>query len=369
VVKPGVPALTRARLTHVDQAYLSAETLSAANARLVAAQSEVDIVRHWGGGLVASADGLRLVVPVRTINAGPNPRYFGRRRGATWLNVVNDQVMGIGGVVVPGTLRNSLFILDAIHNRDRGPRPEVVITDTASYSDIVFGLFAICGYQFSPRIADLTDTRLWRIDTAARYGALDDLARHRIQPARIRQHWEDMLRVAGSLSTGEVRAHDLIRMLARDGRPTGLGDAFAHYGRIFKTLHVLQFLHDESYRRLIGTQLNVQEARHRLARRIFFGQRGELRQAYREGMEDQLSALGLALNATVLWNTLYIDHAIKQLAAGGLTVTDELLARLSPLRFERINFHGRYTFTQPQLNGALRPLRDPHANDVDELAA
>jgi hypothetical protein len=62
--------------------------------------------------------------------------------------------------------------------------------------------------------------------------------------------------------------------------PTGLGDAFAHYGRIFKTLHVLQFLHDESYRRMIGTQLNVQEARHRLARRIFFGQRGGLRQAY-----------------------------------------------------------------------------------------
>jgi TnpA family transposase len=34
----------------------------------------------------------------------------------------------------------------------------------------VFGLFAICGYQFSPRIADITDSRLWRIDIAAAYG-------------------------------------------------------------------------------------------------------------------------------------------------------------------------------------------------------
>jgi Tn3 transposase DDE domain len=66
------------------------------------------------------------------------------------------QQMGIGGLIVPGTVRDSLFILDAILNRDGGPRPEVVITDTASYSDIVFGLFAICGYQFSPRIADIT---------------------------------------------------------------------------------------------------------------------------------------------------------------------------------------------------------------------
>jgi hypothetical protein len=46
----------------------------------------------------------------------------------------------------------------------------------------------------------------------------------------------------------------------------------------------------------------------------------------------------------VLWNTLYSDHAVKQLATDGLSVTDELLARLSPLQFEHINVHGRYTF-------------------------
>ena len=67
-------------------------------------------------------------------------------------------------------------------------------------------------------------------------------------------------------------------MLSRDGKPTGLGDAFAHYGRIFKTLHLLQYVSDEGYRRLIGAQLNVTEARHRIARKIFFGQRGELHQ-------------------------------------------------------------------------------------------
>ncbi|WP_156028108.1 hypothetical protein [Candidatus Solirubrobacter pratensis] len=31
---------------------------------------------------------------------------------------------------------------------------------------------------------------------------------------------------------------------------------------------------------------------------------------------------------------------------------------------------GRYTFAHPQLNGALRPLRDPHATDDEaDLAA
>jgi TnpA family transposase len=101
-----------------------------------------------------------------------------------------------------------------------------------------------------------------------------------------------MLRVAGSLTTGQIRAYDLIRMISRDGRPTGLGNAFAHYGRIFKTLHLLQVLHDESYRRMIGAQLNLQESRRQLAKRICFGQRGQLRQHYRQGIEDQLGALG-----------------------------------------------------------------------------
>jgi len=50
---------------------------------------------------VASVDGLRFVVPVTTVNAAPNPRYFGMRRGVTWLNAVNDQFAGIGAVVVP----------------------------------------------------------------------------------------------------------------------------------------------------------------------------------------------------------------------------------------------------------------------------
>jgi TnpA family transposase len=363
VIKPDVPALTRGRLVQVDQGYFRAENISVASGRFIEAQAKIDVVRAWGGGLVASADGVRFTVPVQTLYAGSNPRYFGLRyKGATWLNVVNDQVMGLGGVVVPGTLRDSLFILDAIHARDGGPKPETVITDTASYSDIVFGLFAICGYQFSPRIADISDARLWRTNTAADYGPLQLVSNHIIRLDRIRAHWGDMLRVAGSLTLGEVRGHDLIRMLSLDGKPTGLGDAFAHYGRIFKTLHLLQFVSDEGYRRMIGAQLNVTEARHRLARKIFFGQRGELRQHYREGMEDQLGALGLALNAVVLFNSLYIDAAVKQLAADGFPVTDELLTRLSPLQYDHINFLGRYVFTRPPAPG-LRQLRDPHSDD------
>jgi TnpA family transposase len=47
-----VRALTRGRLRHVSAAYLRPETISAANARLIAAQREIPIVQRWGRGFV-----------------------------------------------------------------------------------------------------------------------------------------------------------------------------------------------------------------------------------------------------------------------------------------------------------------------------
>ena len=98
---------------------------------------------------------------------------------------------------------------------------------------------------------------------------------------------------------------------------------------------------------------------------MFHGKRGELRQHYREGQEDQLGALGLVLNMIVLWNTIYMEAALDQLRADGYTVKNEDVARLSPLLHEHINMLGRYSFSVPEAvaKGELRPLHDPADND------
>jgi TnpA family transposase len=91
----------------------------------------------------------------------------------------------------------------------------------------------------------------------------------------------------------------------------------AHCGRIFKTLHVLGYVDDEAYRRQIKAIRNLQEGRHDLACHAFHGRKGELYQAYREGMEDQLGVLGLVLNCITLWNTVYLDIALDRLRVDG----------------------------------------------------
>jgi Tn3 transposase DDE domain len=84
VVRSDVAALTRGRLNGVQQNYFRAETLTRANATLVDTQSTLPLAQAWGGGEVASADGLRFVVPIRTLNAGPNRQYYGAHRGVTY---------------------------------------------------------------------------------------------------------------------------------------------------------------------------------------------------------------------------------------------------------------------------------------------
>jgi TnpA family transposase len=377
VAKPGTAALGENRLIGVEKGYFHGEGIGKASAVLVDSQAEIPITSDWGGGMVASTDGLRFVVPVRSLHSRPSPLYFGvgkRPRGTTWLNTVSDKVMGLGGLVVPGTMRDSMYILDAIHRLDATEHPDIITTDTGSYSDIVYGMFAVCGYQFAPRHADISDTQLWWVDTAMidgettrdhrssnGWGAFNELQLRRVSVPAILREWDDMTRVAGSLATGQVRAYDLIKMMTAGGRLTGLGNAFAAYGRIFKTLHLLEVIHVEAYRRMIGAQLNVGESRHQLARRVFFGNLGRLVRAYERGMENQLGALGLGLNAITWWNSLYINAAVDQLEAGGLGVGPAIRARLSPLLSEHINVHGSYPIHRPNLQGRLRDLRDPNA--------
>ncbi len=150
-----------------------------------------------------------------------------------------------------------------------------------------------------------------------------------------------------------------MRTLQVADKPTRLAKAIAEIGRIDKTIHMLNYLHDESFRRQTLVQLNLGEGRHSLGRSVFHGKRGELHQRYRAGQEDQLGALGLVLNIITLWNTIYMDAAINQLRQEGFPVYDEDVARLSAYGYGHINMLGRYSFAMPDevKRGELRPLR------------
>lgn len=165
----------------------------------------------------------------------------------------------------------------------------------------------------------------------------------------------------GSLKYGTISASELIRSLLRSKKPSTLTRAIRELGRIIKSIYMLDYIDDSGYRRRILTQLNRGEGRWEVARTIYFGRRGELRKRYKEGQEDQLGALGLVLNAVVLWQTIYMDRAISLLDNLGEQVRTEDKARLSPLVHKNFNVLGKYAFRLPDTvaRGDFRPLRVP----------
>ena len=358
VVDEDYPPLTRDRLNWTAHNYFRSATHAAASTCLFDFHAGLALARDaWGGGEMASADGMRFVIPVATVHAGYNPRYFGRQRGSTLYTWMADTHASFHQTLIPGTQRDSLYALDGLLANQTTVRPDTVSTDTAGASEIVFALAWALGYRYAPRLADLADHRLWVTDLRTDYGGLQGLARNRANTSLIAGQWDQICRLAASLEARTVTPSAILRSLQRGPNPSSLGRALAELGRIVKTLHVLDYCHDPVYRRAIHRLLGRGESRNSLARDIFHGQRGQLRQHYQAGQENQLGALGLMVNVIVLWQTVYIQAALDHLAANGYVPDRADVARLTPLGHPTINLQGRYRTTSRAPSGGLRPLR------------
>ena len=260
----------------------------------------------------------------------------------------------VDGVVDPKAW--TLCLVDRMRAALR--RRDLFATPSLRYADPRLGLLDGMAWEAArPAVCRSLGVSASGPEEVARMAARLD----RVRMPLVIDNWDDLLRLAGSLKLGLVQAGGLIRTLQTNDRPTKLARTLEEWGRVVKSLYLLAYIDNESYRRRILAQLNRGEGRHQLARAVFHGKRGELRQRYREGQEDQLGALGLVVNVIVLWNTLYMDAALARLRADGHQVRDEDVARLSPLSFEHINMLGRYAFILPDTiaRGELRPLRDP----------
>lgn len=355
-----VADLTYRRLAWATGWYLREETLGAAITTVVNYQYRLPLAQRWGGGTLSSSDGQRFPVAVQSPVATALPRYFGLGRGVTAYTHVADQHTTYATTVIPATVRDATYVLDGILNNETELPIVEHTTDTAGYTELVFALFDLLGLQFSPRIRDLGDQRLYRLGPTGE-GAASKLVQGRINQHLIVNRWDDLLRVAGSLKLGWVSASLLIARLQASPRQNALTRALQEYGRLAKTRFVLRYLESEDERRRINRQLNKGEALHALRRFLFFAEQGTIRRRQPEDQANQASCLTLVTNTVVTWNTVYLGAIIAALPADGQVITDELLGHLSPALFDHINPYGTYQFdldAAAQRQG-LRPLRRP----------
>jgi len=351
-----IAELSYDRLAWCSNWYIREETLRPAITSVVNHHHRLPLSQLWGGGTLSSSDGQRFPVSVRSKSAAALPRYFGYGRGLTFYTWTSDQFSQYGSKVITSTVRDATYVLDEILDNETDLPIVEHTTDTAGYTELIFALFDLLGLQFSPRIRDVGDQRLYRMDRQTTYRDLEPAVTGTIRRELILKHWDDMLRVAGSLKLGWVTASLFIGKLQSYPRQSTLTQALQEYGRLVKTIFILRYLESEAYRRRINLQLNKGEALHGLRQFLFFANEGQIRRREDEDQRIQAGCLNLMTNVVVAWNTVQMASVIEGLKAEGYPVTDEEVAHLSPARYEHINPYGRYSF---EVGDADAPAEEP----------
>ena len=167
-----------------------------------------------------------------------------------------------------------------------------------------------------------------------------------------------MIRLATSIRTGVTSASVMLERLGSYPRANGLALALREIGRVERTLFTLDWIERPEERRQATRELNKGEAQNALKRAIFFHRTGRIRDHGLQAQGHRASALNLVAGAIVLWNTTYLEAAMRHLDRQGRPVPPDLLQHLSPLGWQHINLTGDYLWSGPGASDdKLRPLR------------
>ncbi|UYG98023.1 Tn3 family transposase [Cytobacillus firmus] len=351
------PGLTYKQLANVSQWRMYEDAMNKAQAILVNFHHKLQLSSYWGDGTTSSSDGMRMQLGVSSLHADANPHY-GTGKGATIYRFTSDQFSSYYTKIIHTNSRDAIHVLDGLLHHETDLNIEEHYTDTAGYTDQIFGLTHLLGFNFAPRIRDLSDSKLFTIDKASEYPKLEAILRGQINTKVIKENYEDVLRLAHSIREGTVSASLIMGKLGSYSRQNSLATALREMGRIEKTIFILNYISDESLRRKIQRGLNKGESMNGLARAIFFGKQGELRERTIQHQLQRASALNIIINAISIWNTLHLTKAVEYQKRSD-SLNEELLHHMSPLGWEHINLLGEYHFNSDKKVSldSLRPLK------------
>ena len=336
------------------------ETYRAAQASLTDAHTLHPHSQLWGDGTTASSDGQFFRASDRAAKRSDVNLHYGSEPGTKFYSGLSDQYGYFSIVPISPTESEAAYVLDGLFDQDTVLDVQEHFTDTGGASDQIFGLFALIGKRFAPRLRNLKDRKFHTFEKGDAYPALSNHIGAPINTTLILEHWDDLLHLAASITTRSVVPSTILKKLSVSPRENQLGRALRELGRIERSLFMIEWYSSPALRRRCQAGLNKGEAAHKLKRAVFFHERGEIRDRSFESQAFRASGLNLVVSAIVHWNTVYIERAVTHLRGMRREIPDHLLKHVSPLGWEHINLTGIYTWDSEQnLPEGFRSLRLP----------
>lgn len=229
-------------LSWTEEWYVREETLRAANLAIIDYHQRLPLTAVFGGGTLSSSDGQRFPTRGKSITARALSRYFAEEGLSTYTHVT-DQHATYGTKIIVATRREAHYVLDEILGNATDLPITEHATDTHGVTLVNFGLFDLLGMQLSPRIRDLGRITLYRpgsrAEAEARFPHAGPLMTRKLNLELIAEHYDDLLRLAGSLKFGHATASLLVGKLSASGRQNALAAALKEYGAMRRTIYVL----------------------------------------------------------------------------------------------------------------------------------
>lgn len=329
-------------LLRIARWHLEGNAYNRALAIVVEAQAKLPLAPFWGIGLSASSDGQFFAAAEKGEAMNMVNAKYGNSAGVKAYTHVSDQYAPFAVQMIPATASEAPYILDGLLMNDAGRRVREQYADTGGFTDHVFGMCAILGYKFVPRIRDLPSKRLYAFNAGDAPHQLQPLLGGKINSALIERNWGDILRVAATIAAGGVAPSQILRKLASYPRQNELALALREIGRVERTLFMIEWVMDNDLQRRAQIGLNKGEAHHALKRAISFHRRGEIRDRTGEGQHYRIAGMNLLAAIIIFWNTLKLGEVVEKQSLGGISVSPDLLPHVSPLGWEHINLTGEY---------------------------
>lgn len=330
------------QLSRLSRWHVESEAMARALAMVIEGQSALPMARFWGAGQTASSDGqffptTRQGEAMNLINA-----RYGHEPGLKAYTHVSDQFGPFATQTIPATVNEAPYILDGLLMTDAGQKIREQYADTGGFTDHVFAVTALLGFQFIPRIRDLPSKRLYLFDPAACPKELKGLIGGKIKERLIMTNWPDILRSVATMASGAMPPSQLLRKFASYPRQHELAVTLREIGRVERTLFIIDWLLDADMQRRAQIGLNKGEAHHALKNALRIGRQGEIRDRTSEGQHFRMAGLNLLAAIVIYWNTKHLGLAVANRRRESLDCSPHLMAHISPLGWAHILLTGEY---------------------------
>jgi TnpA family transposase len=205
---------------------------------------------------------------------------------------------------------------------------EALAVDTHGYSDVGMWVAASQGFDLCPRLRNLTERRL-TLPTGARVpGSLKSVIDTTLHMDCATDQWDDLLRVAASISNGTVSAVLVLQRFGSAAQEDRLYRAAKTLGRLLRTIYLCDYFTKPEFRREIHRVLNRGESVHTLQRAIHLGEIPQERGRRAEEMIAISGSLSLLTNLVMGWTASKTDQGFAAARLVGTVVTHEQAANL-----------------------------------------